>query len=114
VLILLQGDNLVVHVFDGTSQGIRKWHGKVVHLNSLRLRPESGFEAPDTRLIEWHYNQCVRMHLRGFWVGRESSWLDMQNARLALPLLCGYRPFSPVLDLIGAPMLLMTPAKAER
>jgi hypothetical protein len=51
----------------------RKWHGKVVHLSSLRLRPESGIEAPDTRLTKWHYKQCVRMHLQGFWVGRESS-----------------------------------------
>jgi hypothetical protein len=61
-----QGDKITVHVFDGKKEGLRAHHGKVIDQTRFRLMPSAGIVAPDTRLMDWHYSQAVRMNLRGF------------------------------------------------
>jgi hypothetical protein len=64
---MIKGDNLVVHVFHGVDSTLRAFHGKVITPDRFRLDPDNDIEAPEKRLMQWHYKQCVRMYVRGFW-----------------------------------------------
>ena len=61
-----QGNDLIVYVFDGHPQ-LRPFHGHIIPADRFRLWPRDNLEAPDRRLMSWHYKQCVLKYLRGFW-----------------------------------------------
>ena len=50
-------------------------HGKIIP------REVFGDDPPDSRLLDWHYQQCVIKHLRGFTAGRLPC--DLENLRWA-------------------------------
>lgn len=65
----VQGDDLIVHVFAPDSAEMRSYHGKIISRGRFR-QPESF--RPDTRLLMFHYQQCVIKYLRGYAWGMET------------------------------------------
>jgi hypothetical protein len=59
-----------VHCFTlGRSEGAAL-HGKKLSNDRFRGLEES---RPDWRLVEWHYEQCLMAHMRGFSAGMDQS-----------------------------------------
>jgi hypothetical protein len=52
-----------VHAFTG---GLLEYHGKQIPAQRFH-----GFAEwrPDRRFLSWHYNQCLKAHIRGFSYG---------------------------------------------
>lgn len=64
----IQGSDLIVHVFAPDDPDMRSHHGKVI--SSDYFRPPEEYR-PDTRLLLFHYQQCVIKYLRGYAWGME-------------------------------------------
>jgi len=63
------GDStLVVHFFAPSEPSEFAFHGKVIPRDRFRVHSEQ--ELPDPRFLAWHYQQCVQLNIRGFYVPR--------------------------------------------
>ena len=62
----LKDGTLVVHYFAPAKPEQIALHGKIISLDRFRINLE--IELPDPRFISWHYQQCVLLNIRGFYV----------------------------------------------
>ncbi|CAD6586988.1 MAG: hypothetical protein TREMPRED_004619 [Tremellales sp. Tagirdzhanova-0007] len=63
-----RGDSFIVHYFLPASDDEKR-------LNGMKLPPDRFrfMEAPDERLVAWHYNQAVKARIRGFAVDMRAT-----------------------------------------
>lgn len=63
---ILQDGTYIVHFFRPEEAEEFRHHGKVIPRERFRIHLET--ELPDPQYLAWHYQQCVQMHMRGFFV----------------------------------------------
>lgn len=67
-LTINQGDTYYVHFFVLRYPNAIDLHGTAISPSRFR---GPATQRPDARFVKWHYNQCIKAHIRGFAVGMQ-------------------------------------------